>query len=53
MAEILTVNLLTPRGDSHITFLIAYNFSLQYPCTIQQTGYENTQVYQVEVIILI
>ena len=29
------------------------NFSLQYPCTIQQTGIENTQMYQVEVVILI
>ena len=29
------------------------NFSLQYPCTIHQTGYENTQIYLVEVIILI
>ena len=24
-----------------------------YPCTIQQTGNENTQMYQVEVVILI
>ena len=29
------------------------NFSLQYPCTFQQTGNENTQMYQVEVVILI
>ena len=29
------------------------NFSLQYPCTIQQTGNENIQMYQVEVVILI
>ena len=29
------------------------NFSLQYPCTIQQTGNENTQMHQVEVVILI
>ena len=29
------------------------NFSLQYPFTVQQTGNENTQMYQVEVVILI
>ena len=29
------------------------NFSLQYPYTIQQTGYENTQTNQEEVVILI
>ena len=29
------------------------NFSQQYPCTIQQTGNENTQMYQVKVVILI
>ena len=29
------------------------NFSLQYPLIIQQTGNENTQMYQVEVVILI
>ena len=29
------------------------NFSLQYPCTFQQMGNENTQMYQVEVVILI
>ena len=28
-------------------------FSLQYPYIIQQTGYENTQTYQVEVVVLI
>ena len=26
------------------------NFSLQYPFTIQQTGCETTQIYQVEVV---
>ena len=29
------------------------NFSLKYPITILQTGNENTQTYQVEVVILI
>ena len=29
------------------------NFSLQYSSTIQQTGIESTQMYQVEVVILI
>ena len=29
------------------------NFSLQYSSTIQQTGIENTQMYQVEAAILI
>ena len=29
------------------------NFPLQYPFTIQQTSNENTQMYQVEVVILI
>ena len=29
------------------------NLSLQYPFTIQQTGSENIQLYQVEVFILI
>ena len=28
------------------------NFSLQYPCTIQQIGNENIQMYQVEVILI-
>ena len=29
------------------------NFSLKYPYIIQQTGDENTQTYQVEVVLLI
>ena len=29
------------------------NFSLQYPYIIQETGNENTQTYQVEVVVLI
>ena len=29
------------------------NFSLKYPSTIQQTDNESTQMYQVEVVILI
>ena len=29
------------------------NLSLQYLLTIQQTGYENTQMYQVEIVFLI
>ena len=29
------------------------NFSLQYPHSIEETGSENTQTYQVEVLILI
>ena len=33
--------------------LLTINFSLQYSCTIQQTGNENTKMYQVEVVILI
>lgn len=28
-------------------------FSLQYPYIIQETGHENTQTYQVEVVVLI
>ena len=28
------------------------NFSLQYPCTFQQMGNENIQMYQVEVILI-
>ena len=28
------------------------NFSLQYPYTIQQTSNENTQTYQLEVVIV-
>ena len=32
---------------------ITRNFSLQYPSTIQETGNENTQMYQVQVVILI
>ena len=33
--------------------LFKCNFSLQFPSIIQQTGNENTQIYQVEVVILI
>ena len=33
--------------------LLTINFSLQYSCTIQQTGNENTKMYQVEIVILI
>ena len=29
------------------------NLSLQYPYIIQQTGNENTQTYQVEIVVLI
>ena len=29
---------------------LTYNLSLPYPYIIQQTGYENTQTYQVEVL---
>ena len=29
------------------------NFSQQYPYIIQETGHENTQTYQVEVVVLI
>ena len=32
---------------------LTINFSLQHPFTIQQTGKENTQMYQVEVVFLI
>ena len=32
---------------------LTHNFSLKYPNIIQQKGNENTQTYQVEVVILI
>ena len=32
---------------------LTWNFSLQYPYIIQQTGDENIQTYQVEAAILI
>ena len=42
-----TYDLLTPRSDQNVTS------SLKYPHIIQQTGNENTQTYQIEVLILI
>ena len=40
-------NPFTPRRDKHVTS------PYKYPYIIQQTGYENTQIDQVEVVILI
>ena len=42
--SLIGINPLTPRSD---------NFFLQYPYIIQHTGNENTQIYQVEVAVLI
>ena len=32
---------------------LTYNFLLLYPNIVQQTGNENIQIYQVEVVVLI
>ena len=39
------INPLTPRSDLR-------NFSQQYPYIIQQTGNEITQIYQLEIVIM-
>ena len=39
--------------NSNFQEWLTWNFSLDYPYIIQQTGNENIQTYQVEVVILI
>ena len=39
--------------QKHYSKCSTYNFSLQYPYTIQQTGNEIAQTYQLEVVIMI